>query len=120
MKTLLYIYRIYDIMCLGVIMMASVQVYKSGKYEYVRIVESYRDHKTRKPKVRIMINLGNKEAKEQQEKGIDDRLKRALKESSIGSKNVEKAKHFKNMKKILENESLNNKQASIKNYKKQV
>ena len=41
--------------------MASVQVYKSGKYEYVRIVESYRDPKTRKPKVRILKNLGNKE-----------------------------------------------------------
>lgn len=116
MKTLLYIYRIYDIMCLGVIMMASVQVYKSGKYEYVRIVESYRDPKTRKPKVRILKNLGNKEALEQQEPGIVERLKRELQESRIVSQNVETEKNFTNIKRILEDESLNTQGAALKNY----
>lgn len=56
--------------------MASVQVYKNGNHQYVRIVESYRDPVTGKPKTRTIKNLGNLAKLEAEEPGIVDRLKR--------------------------------------------
>lgn len=38
-----------------------LQVFKNRGKEYVRIVESYRDPKTKKPKVRVLETFGNKE-----------------------------------------------------------
>lgn len=38
--------------------MASVQVYKSRGYSYVRVVESFRDPITKKPKTKTIQNLG--------------------------------------------------------------
>lgn len=60
--------------------MASVQVYKNGNHQYVRIVESYRDPVTGNPKIRIIKNLGNLAKLEAEEPGIVDRLKREFQE----------------------------------------
>lgn len=55
--------------------MASVQVYKNGKYQYVRIVESYRDPKTKKPKIRILQNLGRLDRLEAENPNVITELK---------------------------------------------
>ena len=39
----------------------NLQVYKNRGKEYVRIVESYRDPKTKKPKIRVIQSFGSKE-----------------------------------------------------------
>jgi transposase len=38
-----------------------LQIFKNRGIEYVRILESYRDPKTKKPRVRVIQNFGNKE-----------------------------------------------------------
>lgn len=38
-----------------------LQIFKNRDQEYVRIAESYRDPETKKPKIRVIQNFGNKE-----------------------------------------------------------
>lgn len=38
-----------------------LQIFKNQDQEYVRIAESYRDPETKKPKIRVIQNFGNKE-----------------------------------------------------------
>ncbi|WP_157080424.1 IS1634 family transposase, partial [Trichococcus sp. ES5] len=38
-----------------------LQIFKNRNQEYVRIAESYRDPETKKPKIRVIQNFGNKE-----------------------------------------------------------
>lgn len=58
---LLYIcmYICYNIFKVGDKM--QLQIYKNRGKEYVRIIESYRDPKTKKPKIRVIQSFGNKE-----------------------------------------------------------
>ena len=55
--------------------MSTVQVYKSGKHQYVRIIESYRVPGVKYPKIRVLQNLGRYDELEAKEPGIVERLK---------------------------------------------
>src|SRR5699024_2000181 len=55
--------------------MASVQVYKSRDHQYVRIVESFRDPKTKKPKTKVVENLGRLDQLEAENPDIIQQLK---------------------------------------------
>ena len=82
--------------------MASVQVYKSGKNEYVRIVESYRDEITGKPRTKVIKALGNKADLERDDPGIVERLKAELKESREAKKNLKREEQSAVLQRILQ------------------
>lgn len=65
--------------------MSTVQVYKSGKHQYVRIIESYRVPGEKYPKVRVLEKLGRYDELEAREPGIVERLKREHQESREAS-----------------------------------
>lgn len=55
--------------------MPSVQIYKSRDHQYVRIVESFRDPVTKKPKVKTLENLGRLDKLEAENPNIITELK---------------------------------------------
>lgn len=55
--------------------MPSVQVYKSRDHQYVRIVESFRDPKTKKPKTKVVENLGRLDHLQAENPDILEQLK---------------------------------------------
>lgn len=55
--------------------MPSVQIYKSRNHQYVRIVESYRDPVTKKPKIKTLENLGRLDKLEAENPNIITELK---------------------------------------------
>lgn len=82
--------------------MSSIQVYSSRGHRYVRIVESYRDPITKKPKTRVLKNLGREDELEAQEAGIVERLKRELKESKSNNELFKQEALIRNIKGILD------------------
>jgi hypothetical protein len=50
--------------------MSSIQTYNCRGIVYVRIVESYRDPVTKKPKIRVLKNLGRADVLEAENPGL--------------------------------------------------
>ena len=84
--------------------MSSIQVYNSRGNRYVRIVESYRDPVTKKPKTRILKNLGREDELEAKEPGIVKRLKHELRESKSLDESVKQEALMNNLKQLLQSE----------------
>lgn len=94
--------------------MASVQVYKSRGIEYVRIVESFRDPVTKKPKTRTIKNLGRKDVLEKEDSDIIDKLKFELQSKRDKQENVQRNEIRSYLTDILEEKS--SEAAKLQNY----
>lgn len=81
--------------------MSSVQIYKSGKHQYVRIIESYRVPGEKYPKVRILQNLGRYDELEAKEPGIVERLKKEHQQSREAEKTVRQDYVLQNIRNVL-------------------
>ncbi|WP_374724533.1 IS1634 family transposase [Calidifontibacillus erzurumensis] len=95
-----------------------LQIYKNRGKEYVRIVESYRDSKTKKPKVRVIESFGSKEKllsknpnalKELQAKVDQMNLEKSEVNASILSQRVQEFMH-------IGSSPSSNEAAFVKNY----
>ncbi len=82
--------------------MSSIQVYNSRGIKYVRIVESYRDPITRKPKTRVLKVLGRVDEMEAKEPGILERLRTECRESRAFNESLKQEALFNNIQKHLE------------------
>ncbi|MCQ9209698.1 IS1634 family transposase [Granulicatella seriolae] len=85
--------------------MSSIQVYNSRGNRYVRIVESYRDPITKKPKVKVLKTLGREDELEAREPGIVERLKREFQESRSLSSSIKNDAIFDKIKSQLNRET---------------
>jgi transposase len=81
--------------------MSSLQVYNSRGNEYARIVEAYRDPVTKKPKTRILKNLGRVDVLETKEPGIIERLKRECVESKEMNQSLRQEALMRNIEKHM-------------------
>ncbi len=81
--------------------MSSLQVYNSRGNEYARIVEAYRDPNTKKPKTRILKNLGRVDVLESREPGIIERLKRECVESKELNQSLRQEALMRNIEKHM-------------------
>jgi len=81
--------------------MSSLQVYVSRGNQYARIVESYRDPITKKPKTKILKNLGRVDMLEKNEPGIIERLKKECVESKELNKQLKEAAIQKEVEQLL-------------------
>ena len=70
--------------------MASVQIYNSRGTKYVRIVESYRDPVTKKPKTKTIKNLGRKDVLEKEDPNIIEKLKKELQDGRDSQANIQR------------------------------
>ena len=82
--------------------MSTVQVYKSGKHQYVRIIESYRVPGEKYPKVRVLQKLGRYDELEAREPGIVERLKREHQESREASQTARQEYVLNKIRTVLE------------------
>jgi len=82
--------------------MSSIQVYNSRGIKYARIVESYRDPITRKPKTRVLKVLGRVDELEAKEPGILERLRTECRESRAFNESLKQEALFKNIQQHLE------------------
>lgn len=94
--------------------MASVQVYNSRGIEYVRIVESYRDPVTKKPKTRTIKNLGRKTVLEKDDPNIIEKLKSELQENRDRQENIQRQEVRNYLSEILSTNTVE--AAKIQNY----
>lgn len=97
--------------------MPSLQVYNSRGIKYVRIVESYRDPVTKKPKVKVLKNLGRADVLEAEKPGYIEELKLELQESRELNAKVKQEAIFDDLHNLLK--STNDAEAEgfpIKNY----
>ena len=81
--------------------MSSLQVYVSRGNQYARIVESYQDPITKKPKTKILKNLGRVDLLEKNEPGIIERLKKECVESKELNKQLKEEAIRKEVEKLL-------------------
>ena len=81
--------------------MSSLQVYVSRGNQYARIVESYQDPITKKPKTKILKNLGRVDLLEKNEPGIIERLKKECVESKELNKQLKEAAIQKEVEQLL-------------------
>jgi hypothetical protein len=81
--------------------MCSLQVYVSRGNQYARIVESYRDPVTKKPKTKILKNLGRVDLLEKNEPGIIERLKKECVESKELNKQLKEAAIQKEVEQLM-------------------
>ena len=63
-----------------------VQVYTNRGNKYVRVVHSYRDPETNKPKMKVIKNYGNLEKLLKQDKNFLEKLEKEIKEKNEGLK----------------------------------
>lgn len=96
--------------------MASVQIYNSRGVEYVRIVESFRDPVTKKPKVRTLKNLGRKDVLEKDDPGIVERLKEELQNQRQVRKNAQALEVKSVLQEIFYGDESNHQAAELRNY----
>lgn len=97
--------------------MSSLQVYNSRGISYARIVESYRDPDTKKPKTRVLKVLGRVDELEAKEPGILERLRRECRESRAFNESLKQEVLFKDIKKYLEStEDTTGKGFPVRNY----
>ena len=82
--------------------MSSIQTYNNRGITYVRIVESYRDPYNKKPKVRVLKNLGRADVLEAQNPGIIDKMKRELKESKVLDEKLKQEATFNEIERLLQ------------------
>ena len=82
--------------------MSTVQVYKSGSHQYVRIIESYRMPGHKHPKVRVLQNLGRYDKLEANEPGIVERLKKEHQQSREAEQTVRQEYVLNNIRTVLE------------------
>ncbi|WP_282926623.1 IS1634 family transposase [Helcococcus kunzii] len=94
--------------------MASVQVYKSRGIEYVRIVESFRDPITKKPKTKTIKNLGRKDVLEQDNPNFIQNLKNELQAKRDKQENIQRKEVQNYLSEILETNSVE--AAKLQNY----
>lgn len=98
----------------GIFLMASLQVYNSRGIQYVRIVESYRDPVTKKPKTRTIKNLGRKDVLEKDDPNIIERLKAELQEERDRQENIQRQEVRNYLSEILESSDFEG--AKLQNY----
>ncbi len=82
--------------------MSSVQVYKSGRHRYVRVIASYRIPGEKNPRIRVLRNLGREDELEAREPGIVERLKREHQASRQADRTAKQNYALENIKSLLE------------------
>lgn len=85
--------------------MSSIQTYNCRGIVYVRIVESYRDPVTKKPKIRVLKNLGRADVLEAENPGIIEKMKRELQESRDLTEKLKQESMFGEIQELLKSES---------------
>ncbi len=96
--------------------MSSIQTYNCRGIVYVRIVESYRDPVTKKPKIRVLKNLGRADVLEAENPGIIEKMKRELQESRDLTEKLKQESMFGEIQELLKSESPVGDGFPIKNY----
>lgn len=77
--------------------MSSLQIYNSRGIKYARIVQSYRDPVTKKPKTKVLKVLGRADDLEAQEPGILNRLRQECRESKTFNDGLKQEALFKDI-----------------------
>ena len=86
--------------------MSSLQVYTSQGKQYARIVESYRDQVTKKPKTKILKNLGRVDKLEEKEPGIINRLKKECVASAEMNRQLKEEAKRRDIEKLLNEQAM--------------
>ncbi len=94
--------------------MASVQIYNSRGTKYVRIVESYRDPVTKKPKTKTIKNLGRKDVLEKEDPNIIEKLKKELQDGRDSQANIQRQEVRNYLTEILDTKAAQS--AKLQNY----
>ena len=98
--------------------MSSLQVYTSQGKQYARIVESYRDQVTKKPKTKILKTLGRVDKLEEKEPGIINRLKKECVASAEMKRQLKEEAKRRDIEKLLNEQAMEESQEGypIQNY----
>lgn len=96
--------------------MSSIQTYNCRGVVYVRIVESYRDPVTKKPKIRVLKNLGRADVLEAENPGFIEKMKLELQESRDLNEKLKQEAIFGEIEELLQSEGTLGEGFPTKNY----
>lgn len=96
--------------------MSSIQTYNCRGVVYVRIVESYRDPVTKKPKMRVLKNLGRADVIEAKNPGFIEKMKLELQESRDLNEKLKREAIFDEIEELVKSDNPVEEGFPTKNY----